>query len=86
MIMLVSLSYMMTYEILMYCFDDQRHAQCMRLYIHIEKYQNGSIDICVMRFGSAYMKGTNPSPSLFYFDFPDFFLYIDKYDDVGYIQ
>ena len=45
----------------MYCFDDQWHAQCMRLYIHIEKYQNGSIDICVMRFGSACMKGTNPS-------------------------
>ena len=80
MIIFVSLSYMMTYGIRMYCFDDQWHAQCMRLYIHIEKYQNGLINICVMRFGSACMKGTNPRL------ISVFFLYIDKYDDVGYIQ
>ena len=41
--------------------DDQWHAQCMRSYIHIEKYHYGSIDICVMRFGYACMEGTNPS-------------------------
>ena len=49
----------MTHGIRMHCFDDECDPQCMRLYIHIEKCLNGSIDICVMRFGSACMKGTN---------------------------
>ena len=46
---------------------------------------NGSIDICVMRFGSACMKGTSPNHFCFCW-VPSFFLYIDKYNDVGYIQ
>ena len=56
----------MTHGIRMYFFDDECDPQCMRLYIHIEKCLNGSIDICVMRFGSACMKGTKPSPNMFY--------------------
>ena len=35
----------MTYGFRMYCFDDEYDPQYMRLYIHIEKYKNGSIDI-----------------------------------------
>ena len=50
----------------MFCFDNECDPQFMRLYIHIEKYFNGSIDICVMRFGSTCMKGTNPSPNICY--------------------
>ena len=56
----------MTHGIRMYCFDDECDPQYMRLYIHIDKCLNGSIDICVMRFGSACMKSTNPRPNIFY--------------------
>ena len=65
-IIFVSLSYMMTYGIRMYCFDDPWHPQCMRLYIHIEKYNNGFINICVMGFGSSCMESTNPIQNIFY--------------------
>ena len=56
----------MTHGIRMFCFDDECDPQYMRLYIHIEQYLNGSIDICVMRFGSSCTKGTKPSPNMFY--------------------
>ena len=63
---LVSLSYMMTYGIRMYYFDDQWNLQCMRLYIHIEKYNHGFINICVMGFGSSCIESTNPIQNMFY--------------------
>ena len=63
---LVSLSYMMTYGIRMYYFDDQWNLQCMRLYIHIEKYNHGFINICVMGFGSSFIESTNPIQNIFY--------------------
>ena len=59
----------MTHGIRMYCFDDECDPQYMRLYIHIEKCLNGSIDICVMRFGSACIIGTNISPNIVYANF-----------------
>ena len=59
----------MTHGIRMYYFDDECDPQCIRLYIHIEKLLNGSIDICVMRFGSACKKCTNPSPNICYANF-----------------